>query len=47
MNSKILIDSSLLVEYAKETKQLLLNTLLEDDDIECFINETVVSEFLF
>lgn len=47
MTSKVFVDSSLLVEYAKGSKIKLLNHLLQDDSIELSINETVVSEFMF
>ena len=47
MSNRILIDSSLLIEYIKGNKILLLTNLLSDDENECYINETVVSEYLF
>jgi predicted nucleic acid-binding protein len=47
MTNKILIDSSVLVEYAKKNKTKLLNSLLENDLMNCCINESIVSEFLF
>lgn len=47
MSNKIFLDSSILVEYDKNTKTSLLNSFLEDENTECFISETVVSEFLF
>lgn len=42
-----MVDSSILVEYIKKTKTRLLDSLLGDSNNICFINETVVSEFLF
>src|SRR4051794_38981370 len=47
MSSRILIDSSLLIEYIKGNKVLLLTNLLSDDENECYINETIVSEYMF
>ena len=47
MSNDIMIDSSLLVEYIKKTKMSLLNQLLNDSSATCYINETVVGEFLF
>jgi uncharacterized protein len=47
MTSKVMIDASVLVEYAKKNKTKLLNSLLENDSVKCYINETVASEFLF
>ena len=47
MSNKVLIDSSVLIEYAKKSKTQLLNYLFEDDSIKCCIGETIVSEFLF
>lgn len=47
MTNKILIDSSVLVEYAKKNKTQLLDSLLEKDIVTCCINESIISEFLF
>jgi predicted nucleic acid-binding protein len=47
MISRVLVDSSVLIEFLKDRKTELLNRLVANDDIECFISETVVSEFLF
>jgi len=47
MTSKVLIDSSVIIEYAKKNKTQLLNSLLENDSINCCINESIISEFLF
>jgi predicted nucleic acid-binding protein len=47
MANNIMIDSSLLVEFIKGNKKQLLIELLFNSESECFINETVVSEFLF
>ena len=41
------IDSYILIEYNKENKLYLFTTLMANDIFRCFINETVVSEFLF
>ena len=41
------IDSSLLIEYNKGNKTRLFLELTENEHNRCFINETVVSEFLF
>lgn len=46
MNNRVFIDSSILVEYLKDSKTELLDTLLNTDDVDVFLNETVVSEFL-
>ena len=43
---KIFIDSSLLVEYIKETKIELLEKLIMSD-YQCFTNAIVYSEFMF
>jgi predicted nucleic acid-binding protein len=42
-----MLDSSILVEYNKVAKTQLLIKLISDADIECFINETVLSEYLY
>jgi len=42
-----MIDSSLLIEYIKGDKIQLLSDLLGDDENECCINETVISEYRF
>ena len=47
MINKVMIDSFLLVEYYKGSKIKLLVDLIRDINIECCINETVVSKFLF
>ncbi len=44
--NNIFVDSSLLVEYIKGTKTDLLNSLISENPVISFINETVVSEFL-
>ena len=41
------IDSSVLIEYNKGNKIRLFSELLANDIFKCYINETVVSEFLF
>ncbi len=47
MNNSIFIDSSLLVEYVKKAQTDLLNALQGDTGLRLFINQTVVSEYLF
>lgn len=47
MSKPVIIDSSLLIEYIKGSKSKLLLELMNDAEYECFVNETVVSEFLF
>ncbi len=44
--NRIFIDSSILVEYIKGTKLSLLNKLVSHENNSCFVNETVVSEYL-
>ena len=47
MNKPVIIDSSLLVEYIKGRKSKLLLQLMNDSEYECFINETIASEYLY
>ena len=47
MSKPVIIDSSLLIEYIKGRKSKLLLNLMNDKEHECFINETIVSEYLF
>ncbi len=47
MISNVMLDSSILVEYSKNSKTKLLVELISDIDTECFINETVISEYLY
>ncbi len=47
MNKPVIIDSSLLIEYIKGRKSKLLLNLMNDEEHECFINETIASEYLF
>ena len=47
MSNDIMIDSSLLIEYVKKTKMVLLEQLTHDNSVTCYITETVVSEFMF
>lgn len=47
MTNKVMIDSSVLIEYMKDSKTQLLSSLISDSETECFINETIVSEFLY
>ena len=42
-----MIDSSLLVEFSKGDRKNLLLTLINSLEIECCINETVASEYLY
>jgi predicted nucleic acid-binding protein len=44
--NRIFIDSSVLVEYIKGTKLTLLNRIMSHENNSCFVNETVVSEYL-
>lgn len=41
------IDSSVLIEFNKGNKLKLFSELLANDVFRCFVNETVLSEFLF
>jgi predicted nucleic acid-binding protein len=43
---KVFIDSSLLIEYEKQTKTELLEALMESNR-QIFINPIVVSEYLY
>jgi len=43
---KVFIDSSMLIEYEKQTKTELLDKLLESENL-LFINPIVVSEYLY
>jgi uncharacterized protein len=47
MNNKVLLDSSILIEYLKGNKAKLLNSLIDNPSVSCYINETIVSEFYF
>ena len=47
MSNNIMVDSSIIIEYSKEVKTKLLNSLLADSNTQCFISETIVSECLF
>jgi len=47
MSNKVMIDSSILIEYIKQTKTVLLTSLLKDTITACYVCEVVVSEFLF
>lgn len=47
MTNSIFLDSFILIEYAKNKKVKLLDTIMEDNSSSCYINETVVSEFYF
>ncbi len=41
------LDSSILIEFNKGSKIHLFNKLQSDPNITCYVNEAVVSEFLF
>jgi len=41
------IDSSILIEYNKGNKRKLFTELLGNDVFKCFVNEVVLSEFLY
>lgn len=43
----VFIDSSILIEFNKGNKVKLFATQMANDIFKCYINETVVSEFLF
>lgn len=45
--NEILLDSSIVVEYSKNTRTQLLDYLLDENRYKLFISETVVSEFTF
>jgi len=47
MINKIFIDSSVLVEALKGNKISFYHQLISEIDNECFINETVLSEYLY
>lgn len=47
MSKPVIIDSSILIEHIKGSKSKLLSELINDLESECFINETIVSEYLF
>lgn len=47
MINRMLIDSSILVEYVKNIKVKLLDSLLSNPSFSCHINETIISEFYF
>jgi uncharacterized protein len=47
MTNNVFFDSSVLVEPMKGRHTDFLDTFLVNDNYRCFINETVVSEFLF
>lgn len=42
-----MIDSSLLIEFEKGAKKKLLLSLTSNQNNECYINETIVSEYLY
>jgi len=47
MTSNVMVDSSILIEFIKGKKIKLYTDLIIRPNTECFINETIVSEFLF
>ena len=47
MINETFIDSSVLIEYNKGSKTKLFSSLLDSRKYKCYINETVVSEFLY
>ncbi len=47
MTNDIFVDSSILVEFIKGTKSKIFENLVNTPSTELFINETVVSEFLY
>ncbi len=47
MSNDIFVDSSLLVEYIKDSRTDLLDALKSEPGINLFISQTVVSEYLF
>lgn len=47
MINSILLDSSILIQYAKNKKVELLERLMNDNSFSCHISETIVSEFYF
>ena len=47
MTSNVMVDSSILIEFIKGKKIKLYTNLITRPNTECFINETIVSEFLF
>ena len=47
MINDIFIDSSILIEYNKGAKTKLLSSVLDNLKYKCYINETVLSEFLY
>nr|WP_295929267.1 type II toxin-antitoxin system VapC family toxin [uncultured Dyadobacter sp.] len=44
---KIFIDSSILVEFAKQTKTDLLLHLMSLDELDLYVNPTVISEYTY
>ena len=47
INSRILLDTSILIEYIKNDKVKLLDSLMDDPTVSCYITETIISEFYF
>lgn len=47
MNNSVLLDSSILIEYVKGSKVKLLNSLMDNSSLFCYMSETVVSESYF
>lgn len=47
MSNRVMVDSSILIEFSKNTKTKLLIKLISNTAIDCFINETVLSEYFY
>ena len=47
MTSKVVLDSSILVEYVKQSKTELLDALAATETYDLYINSTVLSETTF
>lgn len=47
MINRVLIDSSILIEYVKNNKVTLLDSLIDDKLSSRYINEIIISEFYF
>lgn len=47
MSNKALLDSSILIEYRKGSNKDLLNAMIKDPNWMLYVNQTIVSEYLF
>jgi len=47
MNSKVFVDSSVLVEYRKGNNLPFLDAMLADKSCDLFLSQTVASEYLY